>query len=107
MGFDELKTKMEEMGFEFEWCDEDVEGTEEDEYTGKEREVTVHAKGWWMKPPVDYNYPRIFVPMNSPHPEAYLNVMLERYEKRYDGEKQEIEMMRHFEEKYRELGKEE
>jgi len=101
MEFNELKTKMEEMGFKFEWRDEDVEGTEEDEDTGKEHKVTVHAKGWTVNypPAPGYWYP-IFVPVDAPNPKAYLNVMLEKYEKRHDGDEAEARMMKHFKESF-------
>jgi len=104
MKFDELKIKLENTGFKFEWCDEDVEGTEVDEDTGKEREVSLCARGWWVKHPPDYNYPRIFVPADDTHPEAYLNVMLERYEKRHDRDEEEAKMMKHFEETFKKTG---
>ncbi len=100
MEFDELKTKMEAMGFTFAWCDEDIEGTEENEDKGKEREVKIHATGWWMKPPPDYNYPRVFVPFDDPRKKSYLTVMLERYELIHDRDEEEARMMRDFEERF-------
>jgi len=105
MSFEETKAMMEQMGFKFEWCDKDIEGIEEDEDTGKERKVTIHAKGWYVKHPSSYyeegfHYPTIFVPIDEPHPEAYLNVILERYGKRYDEREEEARVMKHLEEHF-------
>jgi len=81
MEFGELKAEMEGIGFKFEW-------KERDENTGK---VKFHAMGWWMHypPAPGYHFPRIFVPMNAPRKEAYLNVALANWEKRHDGDEEE------------------
>ena len=102
MEFNELKAKMEEMGFKFQWCDEDIEGVEENEDTGKERETTIHAKGWYMNYPAEqgFYFPRIFIPFDDPHKIGCLNVVLETYEKRHEGDEEEAKRMKHFEESF-------
>ena len=100
MEFDELKTKMENMGFKFEWVDKDMEGTEEDEDTGKEKNVTYHAKGWRVQyPPAPgyYFYP-VFADIERAHPERYLEVMLDKWERRHDGDEENARMVKHLEE---------